>query len=66
MMKALYVTCQVRVVRGLDEVVRQRLAHVVTLGQGVLHDDGRLGPHQEIQKALWRDQTCAVEKKAQP
>lgn len=60
------VTCQVRVVRGLDEVVRKRLAHVLILGQAVLHDDGRLRPHQEIQQALWRDQACRVKTKPQP
>lgn len=67
------VTCEVCVVGGLDEVVGYRLSHVLTLGQRVLHDHRRLGPHQEEQEALRGNQICrwkrhvdAVKKRSDP
>lgn len=47
-MNEVHVTCQVCVVGGLDEVVGQRLGHVLTLGQPVLYHYCCLRSHQEI------------------
>lgn len=51
-------TCQVCVVGRLDKVVGQRLGHVLTLGQSVLHDDRGLRSQQEEQETFRRNEAC--------
>lgn len=42
----------------LDKVVGQRLGHVLTLGQSVLHDDRGLRSQQEKQETFRRNEAC--------
>lgn len=53
------VTCQIGVVGGFDEVMREGLGHVVTLGQFVQLHHWRFRSHQIKHQTFWRNLTCS-------